>query len=125
MGAGGARIALHTELFPSLLSAEEAFSGFVDDLVQETFSGGKPPDPQIIVVLEGDQCIKLYSSGQEFRDQNLALWTSICIDLPSLETLPPCPRYGLASLHTNTEHGHRHGQTGITTHTQTDTNYLH
>ena len=32
-GAGGARIALHTELFPSLLSAEEAFSSIVDSLV--------------------------------------------------------------------------------------------
>ena len=28
----------------------EAFSGIVDRLVQENFSGGKPPDPQIIVV---------------------------------------------------------------------------
>ena len=76
-GAGGARVALRTELFPSLLSAEEAFSGIVDSLVQENFSGGKPPDPQIIVVLLEDQCIKHCSSGKEFKDQNLALWRNI------------------------------------------------
>ena len=67
MGAGGARIALYTKLFPSLLSAEEAFSNIVDSLVQETFSGGKPPDPHIIVVLLGDQFIKHGSSGKEFK----------------------------------------------------------
>ena len=72
-GTGGARIAIHTELFPSLLSAEETFSGIADWLVPETFSGGKPPDPQIIIVLLGDQCIKYCSSGKEFTDQNLAL----------------------------------------------------
>ena len=63
-GAGGARIALYTELFPSLISAEEAFFGIVDSLVQENFSGGKPPDPKIIAVLLGDQCIKHCSSGK-------------------------------------------------------------
>ena len=41
-GAGRARIALHTKLFPSLQSAEEAFFGIVESLVQENFSGGKP-----------------------------------------------------------------------------------
>ena len=46
-GAGGARLALHTELSPSLLSAEEAFSGIADSLVQESFSGDKPPDPKL------------------------------------------------------------------------------
>ena len=76
-GAGGASIALHTELFPSLLSDEEAFSGIVDNLVQENFSGCNPPDPHIIVVLLGDQCIEHCSSGKEFEDQNLALWRSI------------------------------------------------
>ena len=33
--------------FPSLLSAEEAFSGIVDSLVQENFSGGKPQTPKL------------------------------------------------------------------------------
>ena len=47
------------ELFPSLLSAKEAFSGIVDSLVQDNIFGGKPLDPQIIVVLLGDQCIKI------------------------------------------------------------------
>ena len=53
-GAGGARIALHTQLFPALLSSKGAFSGIVDSLVQETISGGKPPDPLINIVLLGD-----------------------------------------------------------------------
>ena len=52
-GAGGARIALHTEFFPSLLSSEGAFSGISDSLV-ENFSGGKPPDPQVTVDSLGD-----------------------------------------------------------------------
>ena len=65
MAAGGVRIPFHTELPPSLLSTEEAFSGIVDSLVQENFSGGKPPDPQIIVVLLGDHCIKHCSSGKK------------------------------------------------------------
>ena len=72
-GAGGAKIALHTELFLSLLSAEEAFPGIVDSLVQENFSGGKPPDPQIIVLVLGDRCIKYCSSGKGFKEQNLSL----------------------------------------------------
>ena len=37
-GAGGARIVLQTELFPSLLSFERAFSGALDSLVLENFS---------------------------------------------------------------------------------------
>ena len=40
MGAGRARIALHTELIPSLLSSEGAFSGIVDSLGQEKFFWG-------------------------------------------------------------------------------------
>ena len=92
MGAGGARIVLHTELFPSLLSAEEAFSGIVDSLVQDNFSEGKPPDPQIIVLLLGDQCIKHCSYGKEFEEQNLALWRNIYVHrfalIGSLALLP-------------------------------------
>ena len=72
-GAGGARIALHSELFPSLLSSEGAFSSFVDSLLQENFSGGKPPDPQISLVLLGNQYTKHCSSGKEIEDQNLPL----------------------------------------------------
>ena len=53
MGAGGARIALHTEFFPSLLSSEGVFSGISDSLVED-FSGGKPPDPRIAVESPGD-----------------------------------------------------------------------
>ena len=52
--AGGARIALHTELFPSLLSSKQAFPGISDSLVQENFSGGKPPDPQVAIESLGD-----------------------------------------------------------------------
>ena len=53
--AGGARNALHIELFLSLLSSEGAFSSIVDSLAQDSFSGGKPPDPQISMVLLRDQ----------------------------------------------------------------------
>ena len=52
--AGGARVALHTEFFPSLLSSEGVFSGIADSLVQENFSGGKPSDPQIPIESLGD-----------------------------------------------------------------------
>ena len=44
MGVGWARIVLHTELFPSLLSSEGVFCGILDSLIQENFSVGKPPD---------------------------------------------------------------------------------
>ena len=53
-GAGGGRIALHTEFLQSLLSSEGAFSGISDSLVQENFSGGKPPDPHINIESLGD-----------------------------------------------------------------------
>ena len=43
----GARIALHTELFPFLLSCQETFSGVVDSLVQENFSGASPQTPNL------------------------------------------------------------------------------
>ena len=46
MGAGGARIVLNAELFPPLLSSEGAFSGIVDSLVQENFSGASPQTPK-------------------------------------------------------------------------------
>ena len=44
-GAGGARISLHTELIPSLLSSEGAFSGNVDSLGQENIFWGQAPRP--------------------------------------------------------------------------------
>ena len=50
-GAGGAKITHQTELFPSLLSSEGAFSGIVGSLVQENPPAGKPSDPQIAIVL--------------------------------------------------------------------------
>ena len=51
---GGARTALHVELFPSLLSSEVAFSVVVDSLVEENFPGSNPSDSQINMVLLGD-----------------------------------------------------------------------
>ena len=63
-GAGGVRIALRTEFFPSVLSSEGAFSGIVDSLVLENFSGGKSPDPEIDNVLLGDKYTKHCSSGK-------------------------------------------------------------
>ena len=74
MEAGGARIALHTELLSPLVSSQGAFSGIVDNLVQENFSGGKPPDPYSIVILLGDQYVKHCFSEKELKDKNLALW---------------------------------------------------
>ena len=53
-GAGGARIAVHTKLFPSLLYSERAFCGSVDSLVHKSFPGGKPPDHQIRILLLGE-----------------------------------------------------------------------
>ena len=53
-GAGGARIALCSEFFPSLISSEGEFSGIADSLVKENFSGGKPPEPQIAIESLGD-----------------------------------------------------------------------
>ena len=76
MGAGGARFALQTELFLSLLSSEWAFSGIVDSLVFENCPGSKPSDPQITIVLLECQCIKHRSSGEEF---SLPLLKNICI----------------------------------------------
>ena len=51
--------------FSSLLSSEGEFSGIVDSLFQENFSGSKPPDLQICVVLLEDQCTKPCSLGTE------------------------------------------------------------
>ena len=48
-GAGGARIALHTEFLPSLLSSEGAFSSISDSLLQEKLSGGRLLDLQTII----------------------------------------------------------------------------
>jgi len=44
-GAGGARIALHTEFYPSLPSYKTAFSSIVDSLIHKDSSVGNPPDP--------------------------------------------------------------------------------
>ena len=74
-GVGGARIALQTELFASLLSSEEA-SDIVDSLAQENVSRGKSPDLQISIVILGDQYIKHRSSGKQFEVNNPLLWRS-------------------------------------------------
>ena len=55
--AGRARFVLHIELFLSLLAFKGEFSGVVDNLVQENFSGDKPPDPQLTKVLPRDQTL--------------------------------------------------------------------
>ena len=67
--------AFHTELFPSLLSSERAFPAIVDSLVHKNSSWGNPPDPQISIVVLGDQYTVHCSSGKEFEDQ-LNLWQS-------------------------------------------------
>ena len=50
-GAGGARVALHTEFLQFLLSFEGGYSGISDSLLQKNFSGSKPPDPQTATLL--------------------------------------------------------------------------
>ena len=50
MGAGGARIAFHTELCPPPLSCKGAFSQRFWQFIEENFSGGKPPDPRFTKV---------------------------------------------------------------------------
>ena len=57
-GGRGARIAFHTELLPSLLSHAWDFLRVLESFVQDTFSGGKPPDPKRNMHLLLDQCIK-------------------------------------------------------------------
>ena len=95
--AGGARIALHAELLPSLLPSEGAFSDVVDGLIQENFSGGKPPDPKLpwccwetnihsIVLLEKEH------EDQNYRDMTKAYpcgGTYIYVDAPSEGVMPP------------------------------------
>ena len=58
-----------TELFPSLLSSERAFSCILDSLGHKNLSGGKPLDSKISIVLLGDQHTKHCSSGKKFEDQ--------------------------------------------------------
>ena len=89
-GTGGARIALHTEFFPSLLSCEGAFSGGVNSLVQEIFSGDKPIDPQINTVLQLDKYTKYCSSEKTLKTKIYPCGGAhICIDVPAEEALPP------------------------------------
>ena len=59
MGAGGTRIAL--------LTSKGAFFSIVDSLVHENFSERKPPDPQITIVLLGDQYIMHCFSGMSLK----------------------------------------------------------
>ena len=70
-GTEDVRISLHAELFLPLLSCEGAFSGVVDSLVLEHFSGGKLPDPELLMVYLWDQYTKHSSSGKELEDQRL------------------------------------------------------
>ena len=46
----GARIALNTEIFISLLSNEGAFSGILDCFDHDNFNEGKPPGSQLDMV---------------------------------------------------------------------------
>ena len=90
VGGGGARIALHTELFPSLLSSERVFSGIVDSLAHKNFSGVKPPDDQTSTALLGDQRTKHYSSGKSLKTKIYPRGGAyIYLDVPSEKALPP------------------------------------
>ena len=66
-----------TELFPSILSSERAFSCIVDSLGRRNLSGGKPLDSQISIVLLGDQHAKNCSSGKSLKTKYLPLWRNI------------------------------------------------
>ena len=91
LGAGGERIALHTELFLSLLPFKGAFSGIVDSLIYENFYGGKPPNPQSTIVLVGNRYIKHCSPEKEFK-QNLPLLRNMFIHRFALSvSLAPLP----------------------------------
>ena len=82
------------------ISSEEAFPGIVDSLVQEHSSEDKPPDPQVCILLLGDQYTKHCYSGKEFEDQNLSLWRNIHVHKCTLRgsICPPRPRFAQASL---------------------------
>ena len=92
---GGVRLALHTKLFPSLLSCEEAFFSIVDSLVHVNFwGGGKPFTPNLpwynyetnilnIFLLEKSLRTKIYPCGGKCK----------YIDVSSGEALP-CPAFG-------------------------------
>ena len=55
-GAGGARISLRTELFPSLLSFEGALSCAVDSFVQKHFSGTSSQTPKLAWYYSETKC---------------------------------------------------------------------
>ena len=68
--------------------AEGAFSDVVDGLINKTYSGGKPPDPQITMVLLGDKYSKHCSSGKLFEDQTYPCGeTYMYKDVPSEDLL--------------------------------------
>ena len=100
----GGRIALDTELFLSLLAYEGTFSGVVEGLVQENFSEGEPPKPQLATLQLCDQYTKYCPSRREFEDQNLPLRRNIHIQRCALRgNLAPCLGHAQAPL--ITEHG--------------------
>ena len=69
------------------------FSSIVDSLVRENFSGGKPQDPHITIMLLVDQYTKHCFSEKEFEDENLLLWKDIHIHRCTLrENFAPQPK---------------------------------
>ena len=85
--AGGARIALHIELFPPLLPCKGALFGVVNSLTEENFSGENPQTLSL-------PCYSYETNGLsivEFEDQNLPLQKSIHIHrFAHRERLTPC-----------------------------------
>ena len=62
-GAGGARSALHTKLFQSLLSCEGAFSGIADSLIQGNFLEASP---QILNFMWGGMGVRIALRTEHF-----------------------------------------------------------
>ena len=66
-GAGGARIALNTEIFASLLSREGAFSGMLDSFFHDTFSGGNSPDPNFTRYSDGTNMLNIFPLEESLK----------------------------------------------------------
>ena len=86
-------------LIPSLLFCERAFPDVVDSLVLKMFLGATLQTPKLlcchyendmlnIFLLEENLTAKIYSCGGTYMK----------LDVPSVEALPPCPRYAQTPL---------------------------
>ena len=75
MGAGGARITFHAELFPALLSCKVAFFGLIYRLVGKNFLGASPQTLNFPWYNYETNILNIV----EYEGQNLPLWRNIPI----------------------------------------------